>query len=242
MISAGSRLPMTVTGRQRTVAAGCSLVAKVANAVALVAGAGFGVCWTATITDTHEAQSRYDLAVTQELVAANDLEIKRRALQAITGKEYPSLNGLKADVALSTPQLADLRSWVEVAERENPAVKVQEAQTEIASREAERSRAGHLPTVDLIASTGRNQTGFSAVSGGRSEVYANTVGLYLSVPLYQGGAVSSRAREAEAQHVAARALLDGVRRSAAHSARQAYLGVVGRLSQVKGLEAARASS
>jgi outer membrane protein len=41
---------------------------------------------TATITDTHEAQARYDLAVAQEFAAQNDLEIRRSALQQIIGK------------------------------------------------------------------------------------------------------------------------------------------------------------
>ena len=197
---------------------------------------------TATITDTHEAQSRYDLAVAQELAGENDLEIKRRALQSITGKEYAELDALRGDAALSGPQPAAMQPWVEGAEQSNPTVLSQQAAAEIAAREAEKSRAGHLPTLDLVATSGRNRAGFSASTGGKSEVQANTIGLFLNVPLYQGGATSSRVREAAAQSEAARANLDAARRSAAQSARQSYLGVVSGLSQVKALEAAVASS
>ena len=58
---------------------------------------------TATITDTHEAQARYDLIVAQEIAAQNDLENKRRALQALNGKEYAVLTPLRADVRLAPP-------------------------------------------------------------------------------------------------------------------------------------------
>jgi len=197
---------------------------------------------TATITDTHEAQSRYDLALAQEIAGENDLEIKRRALQAITGKEYAELDALKPDAALSPPQPADMQQWVENAEKGNPAVLAQQAAAEIAAREADKSQAGHLPTVDLVATSGRNRAGFSATTGNKSEVQANTVGLFLTVPLYQGGSISSRARETAAQRDAARATLDAARRSAAQSTRQAYLGVASGLSQVKALQAAVVSS
>lgn len=197
---------------------------------------------TATITDTHEAQSRYDLAVAQEIAAQSDLEIKQRALQAITGKEYAELDALPASAPLAGPQPADLAPWVEAAEKDNPAVVAQQAATEIASREAERARAGHLPTVDLIATAGYQKTGASQISQLPSEADQRTVGLYLTVPLYQGGAVSSRSREAAAQHDAALAGLDNARRQSAQGARQAYLGVVNGLSQVRALDAALTSS
>src|SRR6266478_9158758 len=73
---------------------------------------------TATITDTHEAQSRYDLTVSQEIAAQNDLETKRSALQAITGKAYSQLKPLRPDVRLSPPTPSDMQSWVEIAEKQ----------------------------------------------------------------------------------------------------------------------------
>jgi outer membrane protein len=50
---------------------------------------------TATITDTHEAQARYDLTTALEIQAQNDVDTKIRALQQLTGKEYPSLKPLR---------------------------------------------------------------------------------------------------------------------------------------------------
>src|SRR5207253_10823956 len=69
---------------------------------------------TATITDTHEAQARYDLIIAQEIAAQNDLESKRRALQLVTGKEYAQLKPLRAEIRLSPPTPNDMQSWVDL--------------------------------------------------------------------------------------------------------------------------------
>src|SRR5947208_617420 len=81
---------------------------------------------TATITDTHEAQARYDLIVAQEIAAQNDLESKRRALQAVTGKEYAQLKPLRAEIRLSPPVPNDMQSWVDLAEKQSYPVLIQQ--------------------------------------------------------------------------------------------------------------------
>ena len=63
---------------------------------------------TATITDTHEAQSRYDLAVAQEIAGESDLEVKRRTLQSILGKEPGALAQVRANAELTPPKPADM--------------------------------------------------------------------------------------------------------------------------------------
>src|SRR6185503_9417098 len=82
---------------------------------------------TATITDTHEAQARYDLAVAQEIAAQSDLEAKKRALQQITGKEYGVLRPLRGQVKLSAPNPSNMQSWVDIAEKQGYPVLIQEA-------------------------------------------------------------------------------------------------------------------
>src|SRR5580765_129536 len=101
---------------------------------------------TATITDTHEAQSRYDLIIAQEIAAQNDLDSKRRALQLITGKEYTLLKPLRTEIRLSPPDPNDMQSWVDLAEKQSYPVLVQQAVTEVAQLESKRQSAGHLPT------------------------------------------------------------------------------------------------
>ena len=200
---------------------------------------------TATITDSHEAQSRFDLAAAQEIAAENDLQVKRQALRQIVGKEHTVLKGLKANLELARPQPDNIDQWSETAETGNPAVTVQRAGLEIETLEAEKQRAGHYPTVDLVATRGRaSQSGLLALGAARpgSDTDTTTIGVQLAIPLYAGGATVSKEREALALKEKAQADLENARRGAALQARQAYLGVTSGLSQVKAYEAALTSS
>lgn len=196
---------------------------------------------TSTITDTHEAQARYDLATAQEFAAQSDLQVKRSALQQIIGKEAGELATLKAGVKLNSPQPAAVNEWVSSAEKQNFNVVASEVAVEVAKREIERNRAGHYPTLDLVASTGRTATG-GASSTGTGVVKPTTIGVQWSIPLFAGFAVDSKVKEAVALQEKARNDLETNRRSAAQGARQAYTGVTSGLAQVKAYEAAEISS
>ncbi|MDR2240955.1 MAG: TolC family outer membrane protein [Zoogloeaceae bacterium] len=200
---------------------------------------------TATITDTHEAQARYDLATAQELAAQNDLEIKLQALRLVIGKMPEALAPLRPEVELQRPQPDDMTKWVEAAEGGNPLVQAQQAALEIADKEINKQRAGHLPTLDLVATRGRNSATGSLLAGiamPGSDTHASTVGLQLNLPIFAGGGVMSRDREAVALREKARADLDNAQRSAALGARQAYLGVTNGMAQVKAFAQALVSS
>ena len=195
---------------------------------------------TATITDTHEAQARYDLTSAQEIAAQNDLNVKRQALRAVIGKEPEGLKNLKPGVQLAGPQPADIAKWVEMAETASASVQIYQALYEIAVREIEKQRAGHYPTLDLVATNGRSGAGGGTTGGFDSK--SSTVGLQLSIPIFAGGVTASRDREAVALKEKAAADLENARRTAALNARQAYLGVSSGLAQVKAYEAALTSS
>jgi outer membrane protein len=197
---------------------------------------------TATITDTHEAQARFDLSTSQEIVAQNDLEFKQRALQQLIGRYPESLSKLRPKLQITPPQPASMETWVESAQRQNFAVRVQEAGYEIASREVKRNRYGHMPTLDLVGSMGESAARNNAVSGVGNEQKFTTIGLQLTLPIYAGGGTNSRVREAIANQDKSRADLENSRRQAALSARQSYLGVTNGMAQVRALEQALLSS
>jgi outer membrane protein len=119
---------------------------------------------------------------------------------------------------------------------------VQRIAADIADREVSRNRAGHMPTLDVVANIGQTNAGATSSSDARYEATARSIGLELNIPIFQGGLVSSRTREAAALLTKAQADLDDARRSAALAARQSYLGVTNGLAQVQALEAARISS
>ena len=191
---------------------------------------------TATITDSQEAQSRYDLASAQEIAAINDLDVKRYALRVIVGKDSGELNRLKP------PQPASMEQWVDAAQKDSFAVQAQQAASEVAAKEIERARAGHYPTVDAIANYGRNNSALSFLGNDSLQTDARNVGLQLNIPIFQGGYVNSKTREAVANRAAADAALEAAKRSAALNTQQSYLGVVNGLAQVKALDAALVSS
>ena len=196
---------------------------------------------TATITDSREAQARYDLVVAQQLVAENDLEVKNRVLEQIVGKPVGRLAGLAPATTLNAPQPADMNAWVEQAYQSGLQVSIAQQNVEIAAREIQRADAGHYPTLDAVGSLSHNYSDSSAQGIG-SEVSAAVIGLQLTVPLYQGGGVSSRAREAVAGQERARQELSRARREAALQTRQAFLGVTSGLAQIKALEQAVGST
>lgn len=199
---------------------------------------------TATITDTHEAQARFDLAVSQEIAAQSDLEIKKSTLQQIIGKFPDPLTPLRHSTQLSPPQPNAMEQWVSSAEDQNYTVRVQQAALEIASGEIERNRAGHYPTLYMVGNFSKSSA--SIFTSGpvtyATDTIDRSIGVQLSIPLYAGGGVDSLVRQAIANQEKARQDLENARRTAALLARQSYLGVTNGMAQVKALEAALVSS
>lgn len=195
---------------------------------------------TSTIVDSQEAQARFDLATAQEIAAESDLEVRQRTLQAIIGKEPGPLAPFRRGAELTPPQPADMKQWAAAAEKDNISVQIQMAAVEIASREVDRQRAGHYPTIDLVANKGQSVA--LATLGGQLETDFQNVGVQLNLPIFQGGAVVSRQSEASANRAAAESTLEQARRNAALLARQQYLGATNGLAQVRALKAALISS
>ena len=199
---------------------------------------------TATITDTHEAQARFDLATSQEIAAQSDLEIKKRTLQQIVGKFPEQLEPLKPNIELNPPKPNSMEDWASAASTQSYPVRAQEATVEVAVREIERVRAGHLPTLNIVGNAGVNSSGLStaATVNTASDSTNYNIGLQLAIPLYAGGNVSSLVRQAVATREKAQQDLESTRRTAALNARQSFLGVTNGMAQVKALEAALISS
>lgn len=193
-----------------------------------------------TITDTYESQSRFDLATAQEIAAENELEVKRYALRVLIGKDPGELNRLKPKAVMEPPQPANMEQWVDAAERDSFVVQAQQAATEAAAKAIEINKAGHYPTVDLVANYNQNN-GPGQFGVGSIDNTTNQIGVQLNIPIFQGGAVNSKTREAVAKRDAEQAALDNAKRSSALSARQSYLGVVNGLAGVRALEAALVS-
>ncbi len=194
---------------------------------------------TSTIVDTYEAQAAFDLAVAREIADQNDLEIKKNALQQLIGKNAPSLSPLRDNAALALPSPADSLAWVKGAEEASPTIAQLRAVYEIALKEVDRSKSGHLPTLDLTGSYGYTDapsTGIPFTSK------STNIGLVLNIPLYQGGGTQSRIRQSLSNRERAEQDLENTKRTVGQNVRTSFLNVTSGVAQVKALEASLISS
>ncbi len=194
---------------------------------------------TSTITDTHEAQARYDLVVAQEIAAANNLEIKKRTLQQLVNGDVGELNTLGSGFMLDSPDPADVQKWVAVAQQGNYQIAVAQAAEALAEQEVAKNRGGHYPTLDAVGNYSKNSGCSFNLCGDTS---STSVGLQFNMPLFSGGATQSKWREADANREKAKQDLENTRRNVDLQTRQAYLGVVSGIAQVQALQQALKSS
>jgi len=197
---------------------------------------------TSTITDSREAQARFDLVVAQELAAENDLRVKSIALNQLVGQQNANPKPLLAPVVLGAVEPADVEQWVVQSQDNHPGIKQLGVALDVATLETTKARAGHLPTLDLTGSyTAVNNNG-SSTGLADSRVNVATLGLSLNVPLFAGYAIQNRVKETLALEEKARADLEATKRTVALGTRTAYYGVQSGQAQVKALEAAEAST
>ncbi|MDB5870822.1 MAG: outer membrane protein-like protein [Ramlibacter sp.] len=198
---------------------------------------------TSTITDSREAQARYDLVIAQEIAADNDLRVKKLALDSLVGKPDVKPIPLAVPEVVPLPQPNDVNIWVQQGEENSPAIQQAKTAVEIAQLETEKAKAGHKPTLDLTASYNvtRNPGGNTTVPvDTRSK--SGAIGLSFNLPIFSGFATQNRVRETLSLEEKAQADLEATRRNVAQAIRTAYFGVVSGQGQVKALEAAEASS
>ncbi len=198
---------------------------------------------TSTITDTREAQARYDLVIAQEIAAENDLRVKKIALDQLVGKDNTQPLALALPLKLPALQPADVNVWVQQSEAAHPAIGQSQIALDVALLETQKAKAGHKPTLDLnVNYNAINNMEGSSTAGIGTHVNAGTIGLSFNLPLFAGFATQNRIRETIALEEKARNDLEGAKRAVAQGTRTAFFGVLSGLGQVLALEAAEASS
>ncbi len=196
---------------------------------------------TSTITDTREAQARFDLVTAQEIAAENDLRVKKLALDQLVGTKDAQPVAIRTGANLQQLVSGDIETWVQQAGEQSPTIALARSGLEVAQLETQKAQAGHLPTLDLTGSYGMTRYQGDRAS---SRVNNNTavIGLSFNLPLYAGHATQNRIQETVALEEKARNDLEGAQRTVAQATRTAFFGVQSGLGQVKALEAAEASS
>jgi len=189
----------------------------------------------ATITDVYDAQARFDGAVSSEISAVNTLANNREQLRQLTGQDYAQLNILGDRMPLTLPKPSDPEAWVRMALENNLSLQSAGFGVEQARENIKLQKSGHYPTLDLSVSRADVDTGFN-------HTYSSQANLQLTIPLYSGGAVSSRSRQAAYSYEASRQSLEDLQRNTITTVRNAYRGQETAISQIKALDQTRVST
>ncbi len=198
---------------------------------------------TSTITDSREAQARYDLVLAQEIAAENDLRIKRLALNQLVGLNNIEPKSLSSQARLAAPESSSIDQWVKQASEFNPTILQTRAALDIAKLETTRAEAGNKPTLDLVASyTPTRYKNGKGINSSQVDTNSNSIGLSFNLPLFSGYATQNRIKETLALEDKARSDLDAAERNIAQATRTAFFGLQSGIGQVNALQAAEASS
>jgi len=195
---------------------------------------------TLTSTDVNDAQARYDLIVAQEIAALNDHQIALRAVQVITGEIPQKLASVRATIKPNTLGQS-MAQWLEVAAKNDLNIQILQEAATLSDQEIERANAGHLPTLDAVANVSDNYASGSYYGFG-SDLKMGSIGLQLQIPIYQGGATSSRVRQAVFNKQKALNDVDAARRQMEQETQRAYLNLNTSIAQLKAYEQALVSS
>jgi outer membrane protein, protease secretion system len=201
---------------------------------ALVAGTG-------TKTDIDEAKARLDMSLAQELEARQNEDYTRRQLEILLNQPVTQLSLLKPTGLQTLPDLThDLNGWIEKALAQSPEVKALEARLQAAQKEIQKARAGHAPTLDAVLQW--SDSGSENVTRLNSRFENRAIGFQLTIPLYQGGYVSSLERQAAADKVRQEEALEALRRDLGLRIHREYRGVTEGVMKIRALEQALKSN
>lgn len=195
----------------------------------------------ATITDTTEAQAAFDLANAAVIAAENALANANEQLRETSGKYINELTGLQSDSPLVSPEPEDINQWSQTALVQNPSLMVAKSNVDSAAQTIELQKSGHYPSLDLVA-----QKNYASQSDGNfsgsSKTHTEAIGLQFNLPIYAGGAVVSRTREAGYRLDQAMQNEEQQRRSVTRQTRESFNGVMSGISRVQALKQAVVSN
>ncbi len=192
------------------------------------------------VTDVHEARASYDNARARAIVSRNSLADTKEAVYELTGQYFDGYEPLQEVLPLVKPLPESPDEWVDIAMQYNPTVIYAHMATEIADSNIRLQRSGHYPSLELIGSVSEFSNNKAPLRGDAGQILATTdivnddkrIGLQLNVPIYQGGVITSRTRQARYLLNAVNADLDHRQRAVVRNTKNAYRAVIAGIEQV----------
>ena len=202
------------------------------------------------VTDVHEARASYDNARARAIVARNDLADAKEALRELTGQYFEEYDALQEVLPLVEPDPISADDWVSMALQTNPAVLSRRAAVEVADANMRLERSGYFPTLDLFASYDKYKDSeyqdFDPNTGNLFNTTLNSdgtrIGIILDIPIYQGGRVNARTRQAHKLLDATGQDLDDVQRGVVRETQNSFRAILAGIQEVQAFEQASISA
>ena len=176
------------------------------------------------ITDVFDSQAAYDLAQNTTILQQDILQSRYEALAAITGQPHPSIEVLREDFPILEVD-GSLNDWENEAEKSSLTIAAAEYNLEASRKNLKARKSDHLPTIDFSGGWNHNVTAPIVSQGiqiGGGAFDRTSLALSLSIPIYSGGAISSRKRAAEYNVISAQESLNLTERQLTQNIRNAY--------------------
>lgn len=198
------------------------------------------------ITDVQNARSQYDTVLANEVTARNNLDNAVEQLRQVTGNYYPELASLNVD-GFKTNKPQAVNALLKEAENRNLTLLQARLSQDLAREQIRQAQDGHLPTLDLTASTGVSDTSYSGSKTNNSQyddsnMGQNKIGLSFSLPLYQGGMVNSQVKQAQYNFVGASEQLESAHRSVVQTVRSSFNNINASISSINAYKQAVVSA
>ncbi|MFC3394127.1 outer membrane channel protein TolC [Brenneria rubrifaciens] len=194
------------------------------------------------ITDVQNARAQYDSVLANEVLARNTLDNALESLRQVTGNFYPQLAGLNIE-RFSTQKPGMVNNLLKEAESRNLTLLSARLSQDLAREQIRSAQSGHLPTLDLTASTSVSNTDYNARNASRdTDVGQNQVGINFTLPLYSGGTTSSQVKQAQYNFVSAGELLESAHRSVIQTVRSSFNNISASISSINAYKQAEVSA
>lgn len=193
-------------------------------------------------TDLLEAQASYDTARANRIIAEREVQDAFQALATLTNRDYRFVEGIRHSLPVMAPTPNDAQAWVDTAIQSNPGLQASQFAVTSAEETLRQRKAGHAPTVDLVAryQKGDNDSlGFSNIPFSSQpfhysdDVEQQSIGLELNIPLYTGGLTSSQVRESYQRLSQTEQQREGLRRQVVQDTRDFHRAVNTDVEQVQ---------
>jgi protease secretion system outer membrane protein len=194
-----------------------------------------------TRTDIDEAQARYDFVVAQEIEGRQNVDFTRQQIEKLINQPVDGLAKLdSARLDLNPIQPSRLEEWIAKAEKTNPELIALQHGLEAARQEVAKSTAGHYPTVDAFAQVSKANSDTNVTINQKYDTAQ--VGVQVVVPIFSGGYVNSRVRQAVAATQQAEQELEAARLTLQLNVRKQFQYIVEGVAKIRALENARHSA